>query len=522
MTQRFEHRPKTFLGAIVTTVLLSVTATAADTASDTTTRPNFVVILVDDLGFSDLGCYGGEIRTPHLDRLADEGLRFTQFYNAAKCAQTRSSLLSGLYHHRTNEKLSGNRHVTIAEVLRGAGYSTLMSGKWHLAGKPWERGFERYFGFLGAAANYFTGRDFGSGKNLMRLDGAVFEAPAEGFYLTDALTDHAITFLKDAAGDKKPFFLYLAYNAPHFPLQALPEDIARYRGKYLGGWDRLRSERYKRARALGVIKQSWPLTPRDAHVPAWESLSAEEREREDLLMAVYAAMVDRLDQNIGRLLKTLESLEEPDNTLVLFLSDNGACPYDFNRTPDIPPGPAESGRSYDSEWANASNTPFRLYKRFIHEGGIATPCIVRWPDVIQKGGTWNNEVGHVIDILPTLAELGNARYPEQVADHDILPLDGTSLAAALRGGTVQREKPLFWERSGNRGVRDGRWKLVAEHAKTWELYDLERDRTELQNLVRREPDRVRDMARLYDEWAANAGAVSNQAAEQMQSSTQAR
>jgi arylsulfatase len=285
----------------------------------------------------------------------------------------RASLLSGLYHQQTRS-LKENNHVTIAEVLRAAGYTTLMSGKWHVANTPPERGFDRYFGFLSGAVNFFTGADYATGQNLMRLDDKVFEVPSSGFYTTDAFTDYAIDFLDEASRKDKPFFLYLAHNAPHFPLHALPQDIAKYRGKYLKGWDVLRAERYARMVRMGAIGPNWGLSPRDAIVPAWDGLSHGEKQEEDLLMAVYAAMVDRLDQNIGRLLAHLDKLGATENTVVIFLSDNGACPYDFNDTPNLPPGPDESYRTYNSPWANAGNTPFRLHKQWSHEGGAPRKC----------------------------------------------------------------------------------------------------------------------------------------------------
>lgn len=484
-------------------------------------RPNIVLIMADDLGYSDIGCYGGEIATPHLDRMAAEGLRFTRFYNNAKCSETRAALLTGLYHHQSRNLRKPN-HVTLAEVLQEAGYSTQMVGKWHVASTPPKRGFERYFGFLGGAVNFFTGLDFGSGKNLMRLDEEVYTVPEDGFYTTDAFTDYAIEFLDEAAKKEKPFFLYVAHNAPHFPLQAWPEDIAKYRGKYRKGWDRLRRERYRRMQEMGLIDPDWPLSPRDAIVPAWKTLTDKEQEDEDLLMAVYAAMVDRLDQNIGRLMEHLEKLGAAENTIVIFLSDNGACPYDFNRTPDLPPGPAESARTYDSEWANAGNTPFRLYKQWSHEGGVSSPFIVRWPAEISSGGKLVRQVGHLIDIMPTLAELAEAEYPSEYDGHAVLPMEGISLVPAFHGKTTRTNEPIFWEFNGNHAVRLGKWKLVAERSKDWELYDMEADRTELNDLTDEQPERTAQMAALYAVWAERTGARSHAAAKRMNPSTQKR
>lgn len=494
-------------------------------ASDLQARPSIIVIVADDLGYSDLGCYGGEIRTPHLDRLAAEGLRFTRFTNNAKCTQTRAALLSGLYHHQTGQDLRRKNHVTLAETLREQGYRTLMSGKWHLSGTPPDRGFDRFFGFLGGAVDFFSGLDFATGKNLMRLDREVFEVKDERFYTTDAFTDRAIEFIDEALEGEEPFFLYLAHNAPHFPLQAWPEDIARYRDTYREGWDVIRKRRHARQLELGVIPGDCRLSPRDPRVPAWETLSPREKSEQALLMAVYAAMVDRLDQNIGRLLTHLERREVARDTLVLFFSDNGGCPYDFNRTPDLPPGPRGSRRSYDSEWANVSNTPFRLYKQWAHEGGIATPFIAHWPAGIERRGERVSRVSHLIDLYPTILEITGASQPREWPGRELLPLEGESFLAALRSpdsAASRRQKPLFFEYQGNRAVIEGEWKLVAERSRGWELYHLGEDRAELRDRIGEEPERARAMARLYDAWAERTGARSDAASRRMKPSTQER
>ena len=463
-------------------------------------RPNIVVILCDDLGYSDLGCYGGEIATPHLDRLAAEGLRFTRFYNCAKCAPTRATLLTGTYYQRSRTMKRPNT-VTIAEVLRAAGYTTLMAGKWHLPRTPIQRGFERFFGFLGGATNYFKG------DGSFRLDEQRFDVPAKGFYCTDAFTDHAVRFVEQAAAKDKPFFLYLAYNAPHYPLQAWPADIDRYRGKFRKGWDRLRDERYRRMLRMKLIRPQWALTKRDERVPAWEELDEKRRADEDLLMAVYAAMVECMDRNIGRLLEKLKRLGVEDNTLVLFLSDNGGCPYRNERKPDSVPGGPESHRTYNTPWANVSNTPFRLYKRYSHEGGTATPLIARWPKVIRNGGALSDQVGHIIDIMPTCAELAGAKHPKAFGGSDILPVDGKSLVPILHGRRREPHEHLFWEYARHRAVRKGDWKLVAERGKAWELYDMSADRCETRDLSAKHPDLVAELRRAYNAWAKDAGAA---------------
>ncbi|MFK7846173.1 MAG: arylsulfatase [Rhodothermales bacterium] len=484
-------------------------------------RPNIVLIMADDLGYSDIGAYGGEIDTPHLNKLTAEGIQFTQFYNNAKCTESRAALLSGLYHHQSNKFKIAN-HVTLAEVLKEAGYATMMSGKWHLPGNPVERGFDRYFGFLVGAVNFFTGMHWGGDETPMRLDDQVFEVPEEGFYTTDAFTDYAIEFIDEALQTSDPFFLYLAHNAPHFPLHALPEDIEKYKGRYTAGWDQLRAERYNRMINMGLIDADWPLSDRDGYVPAWDELDAEAQADEAYLMAVYAAMVDRLDQNIGRLMDYLEAQGVADNTIVMFMSDNGGCPYDFNHTPDVPPGPSEGYRTYDSEWANASNTPFRLYKQYSHEGGIATPFIVHWPAGISSVGTRTDQVGHLVDIMPTLVEAAGASYPVAHNGNEVLPLEGISLMPVLRGEALQNRPPIYWEFQGNRAVREGPWKLVAERSKGWELYNVELDRTELNNLMDIEAERASRMAAKYDAWAARTTAKSNAEGQAMEPSTQAR
>ena len=487
---------------IVAPLLLGVLAGAVD--ADDSDRPNIIVIVCDDMGFSDLGCFGSEIDTPNLDRLAANGLRFTDFHNNAKCSETRASLLTGLWHQQSRN-LSRPGHVTLAEVLRAAGYSTLMSGKWHLAGTPPKRGFDRYFGFLGGAINFFTGRDWGSGKNLMRLGEEEYRVP-DDFYSTDAFTDYAIQFLDEAMQEDRPFFLYLAHNAPHFPLHALPKDIAKYKDRYRVGWDTIRRRRYEKLRKLGVIDDTWRLSPRDPKVEPWEKLTPEQVEFLEPMMAVYAAMVDRLDQNVGRLIAHLKEKKALDNTLILFFSDNGACPYQRMRNPGVKPGPADSGIAYDARWANMCNTPLRLYKQYAHEGGSATPMIAHWPKGISARGSFTPFTSHLVDLMPTFVELAGATYPKSREGRSILPMEGVSLVPAFRGSKQRGETPIFWEFSGNHAVRSGDWKLVAERSKDWELYDLAADRSETRDLAADQPDRVKKLASIYDAWARRTGA----------------
>ncbi|MEQ9439545.1 MAG: arylsulfatase [Cyclobacteriaceae bacterium] len=473
-------------------------------------RPNIVLIMADDMGYSDLGSYGSEIQTPNLDRLAEEGMRMTQFYNTAKCTETRATLLTGLYFQQTDNLLQPDNNVTLAEVLKENGYQTLMSGKWHLGnweeeiGTPNQRGFDHYFGFLGGAINFFTGLDYGTGRNYMRLDQEEYKVP-DDFYSTDNFTSHALTQVSEAAQQDQPFFLYLAYNAPHYPLQAPEENIQKYRGRYQIGWDSLRQQRLQKMHDLGIIKEQWQLSPRDTLAPAWESLSEHEQQEEQALMEVYAGMVDRLDQQIGRLLHHLDSLGIADNTLIMFLSDNGGCPFDANRTPDIAPGPAQSRRTYDTEWAQASNTPFRKYKQWIHEGGIATPMIIRWPGQIAPNSI-TDQPGQILDMMPTLVEIASATYPKKYDGYEVLPMEGVSLLPIWQGNTLERERPLFWEYRGSRALRDGNWKLVGERGGAWELYNLANDRSEMNNLIDQEPDRAAQMIKTYDAQAKRVGA----------------
>ncbi len=475
--------------------------------------------MADDLGFSDLGCYGSEIQTPNLDRLAREGLRMTQFYNTAKCTQSRAMMLSGLHHQQTDDLTRRDNNVTLAEVLQTAGYRTIMSGKWHLGNwkdeqdVPNNRGFDCYFGFLNGASNFFTGRDYGSGQNYMRLDTAVYKAP-DDFYTTDRFTDFAIEEVAQAARQNQPFFLYLAHNAPHYPLQAPEENIEKYRGKYAMGWDSLRQQRYRRMQRLKLIDPRWLLSPRDSLAPAWASVPTAQQQKEQNLMEVYAAMIDRLDQQIGRLLDQLDTSGVAGNTLIMFLSDNGGCPFDANHAPLTPPGPASSSRTYDTEWAQVSNTPFRRYKQWIHEGGIATPMIVRWPGEIAAN-TLSSAPGQILDLMPTLLDAAGVAYPRQFEERTLLPTEGVSLLSSWRGDSLRREQPMFWEYMGSRAVREGDWKLVGERGRAWELYNLREDRTEMNNLVDDNAQRAETMISKYDRWAQRIGGRTTEAAVQM-------
>ena len=462
-------------------------------------RPNIVLILADDLGYSDLGCYGGEIQTPNLDRLAAEGLRFSQFYNTAKCAPTRTSLLSGLFWQDAGQGIQ--RGITMAQALRAAGYTTLAAGKWHLKGNPVQRGFDRYFGHLSGSTDYFKG------NNTWRLDEEPFTGFNEDFYSTDAKTDYAIRFVEQAhqQAPNKPFFLYLAYNAPHYPLQAWPGDVAKYRGKFLKGWDQLRQERYNRLVAMGLIKKQWSLSPRPEYIPPWESLNEQKREFEDKRMSAYAAMVDRMDQNIGRLMAKLKELGADQNTLVMFLSDNGGCPFDRSRNYQVEPGTRESKWEYGVAWANVSNTPFRLYKRNQHEGGIATPFIAWWPAVVRKVGAITDQCAYLIDVMPTVLELAGWSWPRRFEGQSLQALPGKSLLPIFEGRTRKPHSALFFQYINHRAVIEDDWKLGSAFAGPWELYRLDTDRTEVHNLAVKYPEKAEQLERLWLQWWGDRG-----------------
>lgn len=502
----------------IAVVIISMLAGLAPAAP-----PNIILILADDMGFSDIGPYGGEIRTPNLDKMASEGLKFTQFYNNARCCPTRASLLTGQYSHRVgighmnvDERATagpGYRGglipacATLAEVLKPAGYSTYMLGKWHVASEgtldrpgsgqwPLDRGFDHYFGRLLSQPQYFRTTGIWSDDKPVPTDGT--------FYYTQALADSAVARIRRHAAEKSnPFFMYLAFSAPHFPLQALQADIDRYRDRYRKGWDSLRAERYRRQVASGLIDPAWKLSPADG--ADWGALAPKKREEMELRMAIYAAQIDRLDQGVGRVMGALEANGLGDNTLVLFLSDNGgnAEGGDYGGGPagDLGRDSTEPFLTYGKSWGNASNTPFRKFKHFDHEGGISTPFLARWPAGISRKGAWEASPSHLIDVMPTLAEVAGAAYPAQRAGLPIPPMAGRSLAPLFRGEPAPRAAPLFWEHEGNRAVRQGKWKLVRTEGSAWELYDLEKDRVEANDLAKANPARVRSLDSLWSKWA---------------------
>jgi arylsulfatase A-like enzyme len=475
-------------------LVLSLGIWAADSP-----RPNIVLIMADDLGFADLGCYGAEIKTPNLDRLAGDGLRFSQFYNTAKCHSSRVSLLTGLYCDQAGGATL-QRGATIAEVLSNAGYHTAMAGKWHLTKQPADFGFKRYWGHLSGATNFFEGDD------TFRYDGEKYEVPkmlnGRPFYTTHAIADYALEFLEEATSKEQPFLLYAAFNAPHYPLQAPEAAVRKYDGMYDRGWDVLREERHQRQIRSGLLPAKWKLSPRPDHVPAWDSLSKEEREWEADRMEVFAAMVDVLDENIGRLVEFLKKKDVLDNTIILFCSDNGACPFERTTGRYLKPWDPKSYWTYDSSWSIVGNTPFRLYKQNQHEGGISSPFIVHWPDGLKaKPGSVTDQPGHLVDLMATFMDVSGAAYPAQLEGRQIDPLQGRSLLPIFQGRERVPHERLYFHFGTDRALREGPWKLVSAKLGRWELYNMDEDRTELKDLASAYPDRVRSMSR---EWFALA------------------
>jgi arylsulfatase len=498
--------------------LSTISAPAAPPAA----KPNIIVILCDDMGFSDIGCYGSEIPTPHLDELARTGLRFTQFYNTGRCCPSRTSLLTGLYAHQAgvghmmdDDEVPGYRGhlndscVTIAEVLRGAGYFTAMTGKWHVGQQagvvPWKRGFDRSMNSPAGGYYFPEGK-----KNRIYLNGKALadddpQLPKH-WYTTDLWTDYGIRFIDEARASNMPVFLYLAYNAPHFPLQAPPEEIARFRGKYRIGWDELREQRHARQEAIGLVDPNWRLTPRPDDVSAWDKLSDADKDRFDNIMAIYAACVAHVDTDIGKLVDALKQRDMFDNTLIFFMSDNGgnAESGPKGRLEGKDPGGPFSTVFCGKSWATLENTPFRRYKHFNHEGGVATPFIVHWPKGFSAENEFRQEPAHLIDIMTTCVDVGGAHYPSTFNGHDILPMEGRSLVPLFDNKPIQRDA-LFWEHEGNAAVRVGDWKMVrAGRRNPWELYDMKKDRTELTDVSAEHPDIMKDLTEKWQAWATRA------------------
>ena len=531
--------------------------------------PNIIIIMADDMGWSDIGCYGGEIQTPNLDGLAKGGLRFTQFYNTARCCPTRASLLTGLYAHQAGVgHMMGDRGydsyrgdlsrnaVTIAEVLKGSGYRAYQSGKWHVSrftapegpkhNWPLQRGFDRFFGTIHGAGSFYD-------PNSLTLDNTQI-APWEDFFYTEAINGFACRYIREhrAEHPEKPFFLYVAHTAPHWPMHARPEDIARYHGRYAKGWDHLRAERYERLKKMKLIDENWKLSPRDPRSKSWKDVDLKPWEQR--CMEVYAAMVDRLDRGVGDIVQSLKDTGQFENTLILFLADNGACAENYGRgdnqakaIPDptlrrpmasgelqrrmeplftrdgrpirtgrgVMPGPDDTYIAYGLSWANASNTPFREYKHWVHEGGISSPLIAHWPKGIRSGvfgnrraakeGTLVDAPAHLIDLMATCVDVSGATYPQKYAGRNIPAMEGVSLLPAFVGKEIVRPNPIFWEHEGNRAIRKGDWKLVSKHRGELELYNIRKDRSELDNLAGAMPGKVKELSQEWHQWAARVG-----------------
>jgi arylsulfatase len=541
-------------------LLVAVSSAAAVAAP--LKAPNILLIMSDDMGFSDLGCYGGEIHTPNLDQLAKNGIRLTQFYNNARCCPTRASLLTGLYPHQAGvghmtadqgyEGYRGqlNRQcVTIAEALRPAGYRTYMCGKWHVCRDirpngdksdwPIQRGFEKFYGTITGGGSFYDPTTL-CRQNQFITPANDLEYRPEQFYYTEAITDNAVRFLQQHANESpdKPFFFYVAYTAAHWPMHALEKDIVKYKGKYDGGYDPIRRARFERERGLGLIGKAGALSPAAG---TWDGVT--NKAWEARCMEVYAAMVDCMDQGIGRLVEQLRKEKQLENTVILFLQDNGGCAEPMGRTdrsgkppadlnpfgPDdlqrqiwppmqtrdgrwvrsgegVMPGQPDTYVAYGRNWANVSNTPFREYKHWVHEGGISTPLIVHWPAGIpeRRRNKLERQPGHVVDLMATCVNLAGASYPAERNGEPIKPMEGVSLVPSFKGSRVDRKRPIFWEHEGNRAVRAGDWKLVGKETQPWELYDMAKDRSEVDDLAREHPERVRELSAAWDTWAARA------------------
>lgn len=554
---------------VITLSFVLVCLSSCQQTEESAKRPNIILIMSDDMGYSDIGCYGSEISTPNLDGLASGGLRFTQFYNTSRCCPTRASLMSGLYPHQAGighmmedrglEGYAGNlsrNAVTIAEVLGTAGYNTYMCGKWHLtpgrdsvqladkSNWPLQRGFQKFFGTIHGAGSFFDPNSLTSGNTQI--------VPGEDFYYTDAISDTAVKFIDHHQGEE-PFFMYVAYTAAHWPMHALPKDIEKYHGKYNAGWDVIRQERYQRMIDMGLIKEQWQLSEPFTSPYTWQE--AELKEWHARCMEVYAAMVDNMDQGIGRIKASLKRNGQYENTLIFFLQDNGACaeqygmwrelPEDIDEWPLQPmqpgelqydmepkvtrdgkpmrvgrgvmPGPADTYIGYDPLWANVSNTPFRMFKHWSHEGGISTPMIVHWPNAIKSDGAFRQQPGHLIDIMATCVDVAGASYPDVFNDSTIYGMEGVSLAPAFQDQPLDREA-IYWEHEGNRAIRMGDWKLVSKPYRKpraldlveklpldeWELYNLGADRTETNDLADQFPEKVVEMSDKWMVWAKRA------------------
>ena len=554
--------PKAVLSVLLRFCTVAFLSAQGSLAATQTARPNILLIMSDDMGFSDIGCYGSEIQTPNLDSLAASGVRFTQFYNTARCCPTRASLLTGLYPHQAGvghmmedrgfagyRGILNRQSVTLAEVLRADGYNTYMCGKWHVTRNnhlnndnsawPVQRGFEKFYGTITGGGSYYDPTTLCRQNKFITPDNDPEYKPAT-FYYTDAISDNAVRFLQqhEAAAADKPFFMYVAYTAAHWPMHALEKDIAKYHGKYDGGFEPIRRARFERMKQLGLIS---PKAELSTAAEDWNQ--TENQAWNARCMEVYAAMIDCMDQGIGRIVAQLKAEGQFDNTLIFFLQDNGGCAEPMGREanaaespkplapfgpddlqpkiwppmqtrdgrwvrtgPETMPGPPDTYVAYGRGWANVSNTPFREYKHWVHEGGISTPLIVHWPAGVaaNRQGKLEDQPGHLIDIMATCVDVAGAKYPAEFAGQKIKSLQGVSLQPALKGKSLNRPQPIFWEHESNRAVRDGKWNLVAKENQPWELYDMTKDRSELHDLAAKYPKNVAVLAAKWDAWAARS------------------
>jgi arylsulfatase A-like enzyme len=544
-TSRRDFMKSAGLGAM--TAGIAGCSGGTDTGQPDAKQPNIIVMMADDMGYSDIGCYGGEVDTPNIDKLAGGGVRFTQFYNTARCCPTRAALLTGLYQHQAGighmvddrgfDSYSGDLNdkcMTMAEVMKTAGYHTYLSGKWHVTKHighwsgneeytskhnwPRQRGFDRFFGTITGCGSFYDP------VTLVRENEPI-QPDSDDFFYTDAISDTAVDYITEHKTDTPddPFFMYVAYTSPHWPLHAVPEDIEKYKGTFDMGWDKLREERLKRMIDMGIIDPKWALSARDKNVPEWDK--AENKEWELRRMETYAAMIDCMDRGIGRIVESLEQTGQLDNTLILFLADNGGCAEDLgpnskalyiptetldgrpvfpgNRT-NIMAGADDTYQSYAIPWANVSNTPFRRYKHWVHEGGISSPLIAHWPDRIKPDGEFREQPGHLIDIMATCVDIAGAEYPSENKGVPIHPMEGVSLVPAFDQQPLGRDI-IYWEHEGNRAIRKGDWKLVMRHNQDWELFDLKEDRTEQNDLAGENYELVEDLTALWQAWADRCG-----------------
>ncbi|MDZ8120251.1 arylsulfatase [Pontiella agarivorans] len=518
---------KFFIRGVFVILLLIASYTAFGKANKRAEgRPNIVLIMVDDMGYSDIGCYGGEIETPNLDRLAANGIRYSEFYNTSKCNTSRESLLMGRYVNRVSEHKNFSSGPTLGELAQQAGYRTLWAGKNHNSIRPPERGFDRFFGIQGGLSNFFCpARKTADGRPVPYTGTSVNEwmvhdewvelfVPTDPeFYVTDAITDNALLWLKEYSGEDKPFFLYLAYTAPHAPLQAREQDIKKYEGRYDVGYQEIRKQRYKRAVKDGVFNpETAPFHPQK--ITQWDSLSPEEKELEADRMEVYAAMIDRVDQNVGRVLSELEVRGELDNTLILFMSDNGANGSRGDEYKDYytPTGNEQLGGMFSWEflgknWAMVANSPLGYYKKTSHEGGVCSPMIAYWPEGIPLKNGWVHEPAHLVDIMSTLLDLTDLRYPSEFNGEPAKPNEGISLLPSFRGEPLAvRKHKIGNDYKFGKMIRDGKWKLVQYKELGWELYDMEKDRTETRDLAEQMPEKVAAMKQAFSMWEQNCKA----------------